>query len=91
MKSYVYNGNPILGNIPDSKVHGANMGPTWVLSAPGGLHVGLMNLAIWDGLYIDTGLLIGKVSHVWKLPYLTSTSPMTHGLLWAMVTLLSWM
>ena len=22
--------------IPDSKVHGANMGPTWVLSAPGG-------------------------------------------------------
>ena len=27
-------------NIPDSKVHGANMGPTWVLSAPGGPHVG---------------------------------------------------
>ena len=25
--------------IPDSKVHGANMGPTWVLSAPDGLHV----------------------------------------------------
>ena len=23
---------------PDSKVHGANMGPTWVLSAPGGPH-----------------------------------------------------
>ena len=23
-------------NIPDSKVHGANMGPTWVLSAPDG-------------------------------------------------------
>ena len=35
-------------NIPDSKVHGANMGPTWVLSAPGGTHVGPMNLAIWD-------------------------------------------
>ena len=31
---------------PDSKIHGANMGPTWVLSAPGGPHVGLMNLAI---------------------------------------------
>ena len=28
-------------NIRDSKVHGANMGPTWVLSAPGGPHVGL--------------------------------------------------
>ena len=32
---------------PDSKVHGANMGPTWVLSAPAdGPHVGPMNLAI---------------------------------------------
>ena len=31
---------------PDSKVHGANMGPTWVLSAPGRPHVGPMNLAI---------------------------------------------
>ena len=30
---------------PDNKVHGANMGPTWVLSAPGGPHVGPMNLA----------------------------------------------
>ena len=32
--------------IPYSKVHGANMGPTWVLSAPDGPHVGPMNLAI---------------------------------------------
>ena len=31
---------------PDGKVHGANMGPTWALSAPDGPHVGLMNLAI---------------------------------------------
>ena len=31
---------------PDSKVHGFNMGPTWVLSAPDGPHVGPMNLAI---------------------------------------------
>ena len=30
---------------PDSKAHGANMGPTWVLSSPGGPHVGPMNLA----------------------------------------------
>ena len=35
---------------PDSKVHGANMGPTWVLSAPDGPHVGPMNLAIRVGL-----------------------------------------
>ena len=34
--------------IPDSKVHGANMGPTWVLSAPGGPNVGSRNLAIRD-------------------------------------------
>ena len=33
---------------PDSEVHGANMGPTWVLSAPDGPHVGPMNLAISD-------------------------------------------
>ena len=32
---------------PDSKVQGASMGPTWVLSAPGGPHVGHMNLAVW--------------------------------------------
>ena len=31
---------------PDSKVHGANMGPIWVLSAPDGPHVGPMNFAI---------------------------------------------
>ena len=35
---------------PDSKVHGANMGPTWVLSAPDGPHVGLMNLAIRENM-----------------------------------------
>ena len=31
---------------PDSKVHGANMGPSWVLSAPDRPHVGPLNLAI---------------------------------------------
>ena len=31
---------------PDRKVHGANMGPTWVLSAPDGPHTGPRNLAI---------------------------------------------
>ena len=31
----------------NSKVHRANMGPTWVLSAPDGSHVGPMNFAIW--------------------------------------------
>ena len=32
--------------VPDSKVHGANMGPTWVLSAPDGPNDGPKNLAI---------------------------------------------
>ena len=32
---------------PDSKVHGANMGPIWGRQAPGGPHVGPMNFAIW--------------------------------------------
>ena len=46
------NGEMDLGQIgsgygyPDSNVHGANMGPSWVLSAPDGPHVGPMNLAI---------------------------------------------
>ena len=32
---------------PDSKVHGANMGPSWGRQDPGGPHVGPMNFAIW--------------------------------------------
>ena len=35
----------LVPNNPDNKVHGANMGPTWVLSAPDGPHVGPVNLA----------------------------------------------
>ena len=50
--------------ITDSKVHGANTGPTWVLSAPDGPHVGPMNLAIrdvhvsWDVLRILAILMV---------------------------------
>ena len=32
---------------PDSKVHGANMGPIWGRQDPGGPHVGPMNFAVW--------------------------------------------
>ena len=46
-KTAAFQFTKILHTIPDSKVHGANMGPTWVLSAPGGPHVGPMNFAIW--------------------------------------------
>ena len=34
-----------VGIVRDSKIHGVNMGPTWVLSAQDGPHVGPMNLA----------------------------------------------
>ena len=56
--------------IPDSNIHGANMGPTWVLPAPDGPHVGPMNLTIRDVVQhssiwhegVHCGLLEG---HVW--------------------------
>ena len=32
---------------PDSKVHGANMGPIWGRQNPGGPHVRPMNLIYW--------------------------------------------
>ena len=32
---------------PDSKVHGANMGPIWGRQDPGGPHVSPMIFAIW--------------------------------------------
>ena len=36
-----------LMSYPDSKVHGANMGPILGRKGPGGPHVGPMNIAIW--------------------------------------------
>ena len=55
---------------PDSKVNGANMGPTWVLSAPRGSHVGLMNLAIC--VYVPylwgwCGLVLGRRCLNWPM------------------------
>ena len=32
---------------PDSKIHGANMGPIWGRQDPGGPHVGPMNFTLW--------------------------------------------
>ena len=52
---------------PDSKVHGANMGPIWELQDPGGPHVGAMNLAIWVQLH-DGVLLYGN-PWFWFIPY----------------------
>ena len=50
--SFLYN--------PDSKVHGADMRPTWDLSAPDGPHVGPMNLNIRESI------LRLKLNHVGK-------------------------
>ena len=51
---------------PDSKVHGAYMGPTWGRQDPGGPHVGPMILAIWADLCLPQGWishLITVMSH----------------------------
>ena len=40
----------LLGVSPDSKVHGANMGPSWGRQDPDGPHVGSIDFAIWDHL-----------------------------------------
>ena len=39
-------------DIPDSRIHGANMGPIWGRQDPGGPHVGPMNFAIWEICYL---------------------------------------
>ena len=50
------------GSNPDSNVHGANMGPTWVLSAPDGPHVGHMKLAIRE-VHTITNITPKKSGH----------------------------
>ena len=40
-------------NIPDSKVHGANMGPIWGRQDSCGPHVGPMNFVIWDFMFVS--------------------------------------
>ena len=64
-------------NIPDSKVHGANMGPIWGRQDPGGPHVGPMNFAIWDcssRLYFNISITSPQsqwvnrqgIAHTWR-------------------------
>ena len=49
---HIFNG--INQDVADNKVRVANMGPTCVLSAPGGPHVDPMNLVIRGGLVSET-------------------------------------
>ena len=55
----------IHGDIPDSKVHGASMGPIWGRQDPGGSHVGPANFAIWYG----TGSTLAQVFNMNQLTY----------------------
>ena len=64
-------GSPSLvfgSGFPDSKVHEANMGPTWDLSAPDGPHVGPMNLAIrvCHGTHIRQSYFSGNMNWWYK-------------------------
>ena len=53
--------NYSLESNPDSKVHGANMGPTWVLSAPDGPHDGPTNLAIREADLVVCGVKLHSI------------------------------
>ena len=44
---YIIHRGGVSHKYPDSKVHGANMGPTWGRQDPGGPLVVPMNFAIW--------------------------------------------
>ena len=49
-------------NPPDSKVHGAYMGPTWGRQDPSGPHVGPMNFAIRDNMMTSSNGNIFRVT-----------------------------
>ena len=61
-----------LFNVPDNNVHGANTGPTWILLAPDGPHVGPINLAIGGHFH-----LCYIVCCIWQLNRLTRDVPST--------------
>ena len=65
---------------PDINVYGANMGSTWVLSAPGGTHVGPINLAIREETSTDNWMYMSAKSHpiCWTayIPYYAKSNDM---------------
>ena len=64
--------NTALMTLPDSNVHGANMGPIWGRQVPGGSHVGPMNFAIWAVLSYDYPVPEKYPSLIWVKSTLTS-------------------
>ena len=69
--------------IPVIKIHGANMGPTWFMSAPDGPHLVPMNLVISDG-YRDVAMWIVSCHMVfinlcrWRYELCMSTNQSSH-------------
>ena len=72
--SYLQGQSDAKPNHPDSKVHGANMGPIWVFSAPDGPHVGPMNLATMAAM---PNILIWGCSEISERRYNKSISKVT--------------
>ena len=56
-----------LHHYPDSKVHGANMGPIWSRQDPGGPHVGPMNFAIWVAVAVKAQTIIHTYASQYKI------------------------
>ena len=46
---------------PDSKAHGANMGPIWGRHVSGGPHIGPMNFAIWVVIFAQLFLSVRNI------------------------------
>ena len=65
---------------PDSKVHGANMGPIWGRQDPDEPHVGSMNFAIWDSSVITRGVYIKMLTFCLEAKNLFI--PWRHGCWW---------
>ena len=74
-----WDGRKLDGDVPDGKVHGANMGPIWDRQDPGGPHVGPMKFAIWGitaasmsdrfKFGLDIPRYISGASHRWEWVY----------------------
>ena len=58
---------------PDSKVHGANMGPTWDRQDPGGPDVGPMKIAIWAFVESTLAIRTGNKTYFYNM-----TMPLTY-------------
>ena len=69
---------------PDSKVHGANMGPTWGRQDPGGPNVCYTNFAIWESFKslhttgTFAGHLRGDCEHLKYARLMMATVPLSY-------------